>query len=124
MEIILSHTKNISFSFEGLTGVFVCSVPKASDFVSFWAAFRTAEGNEEQKAQKQTELVLTTFVKHIDAIKFDQEVIFKNSNGDAVAPMDALKEFYSLHLYTKGMEFLNPTFRSDSDPLSSNSGDS
>jgi len=124
MEIILSHTKKIAFAFEGLTGVFICSLPKAGDFVAFWTAFRAVDGNEETKAKKQAELVLNTFTKHINSVEFDQEVTFKKETGEPVIALEALKEFYSFHLYTKGMEFLNPTFGNDADPLGSNSGDS
>jgi len=124
MEIILSHIKKIAFAFEGLTGVFICTIPKAGDYVAFWAAFRGIDGNEEMKAQKQAELVLNTFTKHITEVKFDKEITFKTVDGEVIEPLKALKEFFSFQLYTKGMEFLNPTFGSDADPLGSSSGDS
>ncbi len=117
MIIKLKKTKAIPFQLEGVKGEFICDIPKAGDFVSFWAKFRGCEGTEEEKAQKQTELVVETFSKFITEVKFEKEVTFQNETGEAIDPVKALKEFFNFFFYQKGMEFLNPSFGSDADPL-------
>ena len=122
MDIILKKTKEVPFEIENLKGKFICKNPSASDFVSFWTEFRAAEGSEKEKAVKQTNLVTETFTKFISEIVFDGDVKFKDEAGNELQPLAAIAEYFSILLYQKGTEFMNPSFTGgQADPLDQSS---
>jgi len=122
MEIILKKTKEVAFHYEQLKGKFICKNPSASDFVSFWSEFRNVEGTEKEKASKQAELVTNTFKTFIKEIVFETETKFKDEAGNELEPLAVMSEYFSILLYQKGIEFLNPSFTgAQSDPLEQSS---
>ena len=130
MDIILKKTKEVPFYIEQIDdnkiirtyGKFICKNPSASDFVSFWAEFRNVEGSEKEKASKQAELVTNTFKSFVEKIVFDTETKFKDEAGNELDALSVMSEYFSILLYQKGIELLNPSFTgAQSDPLESSS---
>lgn len=120
MKIVLKKEKVIPFDFDGLKGEFVCDDLKASEQVSFWAAFRAIEGDEETKAKKQTELVISKFSNAIKEIKFEnKKTTFEEyGTGKEIDPKTAMVEYFSFPIYQIGTKYLTPNYGgSEKDPL-------
>ena len=123
MKVVLTKEKIIPFEFENgenpIKGEFVCDNLKASEQVSLWVAFRAIEGDEETKAKKQTELVISKFSSAIKKINFAEETTFgEEGTENEIDPKTALVEYFSFPFYQIGMKFLTPNFGgSEKDPL-------
>jgi len=66
--------------------------------------------------------VTNTFKSFIEKIVFDTETKFKDEAGNDLEPLTVMSEYFSILLYQKGIEFLNPSFTgAQSDPLEQSS---
>jgi hypothetical protein len=125
VKIVLRKQQEVNFEQGNLKGKFICAIPKASDYVAFWAEYRNIEGSEAEKAKKTTKLVISTFLEFVKGVVFDAVTEFTTEEGETLKPLSAMEEFYSFVIYQKGMEFLNPGFGGEkADPLEKSSIDS